>query len=254
MYILKVGHDNPKGALSFINTRVTCHYVIKGAGIFNGIRITAGMGFIFHLNKLVEYRPDDSDPWEYFWITVDGDDRLKFYDRIHADERGVFYHNLENKLPAFYELTAVLDNSEFESLRHDALVKIALSFHQKNSALEISSGENYVRLAKQIIENHMSENLKIRDIADELHINRCYLRDVFQKHEGVSPLQYIKKRKMEHACQLLRETAYPIKIISYSVGYNDPLHFSREFRKEISVAPTEYRRIAMEECQAKKGI
>ena len=240
MYILRVGHDNPKNELCYINSRVTCHYVVKGAGTFNGTRVTAGMGFIFRLNEVVEYGPDKSDPWEYYWITMMGEDCLKYHELIQADERGVFHHDLADKLRAFYAMSAAIDSPEFEHLRHDALVKIALSFHQTNTA-PLSTGENYVRLAKQIIENRMSESLKIQEIADELHINRCYLRDVFQKHEGMSPLQYMKKRKMEHACLLLRETEHPIKAISYSVGYTDPLHFSREFRKEMALSPSEYR-------------
>ena len=241
MRILRVGHDKPKHDLCYINTRATCHYVVKGAGTFNGIRVTAGMGFIFRMNELVEYGPDPSDPWEYFWITMDGEDCLKYHELIQADERGVFHHDLADKLRAFYAMSAALDSPEFEPLRHDALVKIALSFHQTGAVRELSTGENYVRLAKQIIENRMSESLKIQDIADELHINRCYLRDVFQKHEGVSPLQYMQKRKLEYACLLLRETEHPIKAIAYSVGYTDPLHFSREFRKETALSPSEYR-------------
>ena len=241
MYILRVGHDNPKNELRYINTRATCHYVVKGAGTFNGTPITAGMGFIFRLNEVVEYGPDASDPWEYFWITMEGDDCLRYHELIGADERGVFYHALEDKLRAFYGLATALDAPGFEPLWQDALVKIALSFHQTDRARELSVGENYVRLAKQIIESRMSEGVKIRDVAEELHINRCYLRDVFQKHEGVSPQQYMIKKKMEVACQLLRETAHPIRVIADSVGYGDPLHFSREFRKETNLSPSEYR-------------
>ena len=110
MHILRVGHDNPKNELCYINSRVTCHYVVKGAGTFNGTRVTAGMGFIFRLNEVVEYGPDKSDPWEYYWITMTGEDCLKYHELIQADERGVFHHDLGDKLRAFYAMFAALDS------------------------------------------------------------------------------------------------------------------------------------------------
>ena len=120
--------------------------------------------------------------------------------------------------------------------------KIAVALHDSDDVRALSVSENYVRLAKQMIADRLSENLSIADIADELHLNRCYLRNLFVRYENMSPLQYKQKVRMEQASQLLKEKAIPIQIVASSVGYDNQLQFSREFKKFFSCSPSEYRK------------
>ena len=47
---------------------------------------------------------------------------------------------------------------------------------------------------------------------------------------------------MNRANELLKTTDQPIKIIAYSVGYLDPLHFSKAFRQHYDCSPSQYRK------------
>ena len=123
----------------------------------------------------------------------------------------------------------------------DAFPKIALTFHKPDHVPALTCGERYVYLTKKMIEDNLNENLRFSEIADNLSIRRCYLRDIFVRYEGMSPLQYKQKRRMEYACWLLHQSNYPVGMIANSVGYDDPLRFSREFKKHFSLSPTEYR-------------
>ena len=44
------------------------HFVRKGSGYFNGIRLQAGNGFLAKYGTIVQYFPDKNDPWEYAWV------------------------------------------------------------------------------------------------------------------------------------------------------------------------------------------
>ena len=47
--------------------------------------------------------------------------------------------------------------------------------------------------------------------------------------------------RIQRACQLLRHSQLPVGAVAVSVGFEDPFYFSRTFRRETGVSPTEYR-------------
>ncbi|WP_281989272.1 helix-turn-helix domain-containing protein [Aquimarina aggregata] len=55
------------------------------------------------------------------------------------------------------------------------------------------------------------------------------------------PNNYITDQKLKRAKELLRITEMPVSEIAYGVGFNDPLYFTRIFKKKIGGSPTEYR-------------
>lgn len=245
MYIYQVGYEKcspTKKTVRTIYPHDCVHYIVAGKGFFNGRPLGNGQGFICRKGEIVEYYPDAFEPWEYYWIWMEGEDSGKFFDIVKPDEKGVFHHALHTKLKAFYDLVSEMNWPEHESLRYNAFLKIAVAFHDSDDVRALSVSENYVRLAKQMIADRLGENLSIADIADELHLNRCYLRNLFVRYENMSPLQYKQKVRMEQASQLLKEKAIPIHIVASSVGYDNQLQFSREFKKFFSCSPSEYRK------------
>ena len=244
MFIHRIGYekcDRLKKSVKLIYSHNCVHYVVSGQGFFNGERLCGGMGFVCRKGEAIEYYPDPSDPWEYYWISMDGEDSAEFLDVVNSDVNGLFFHTLEPKLKALYNLSNEMNHAEF--LRRGALREIAFALHSTEEIQPVSISERYVQLAKEMIDDNLGEDIKIEDIARKLHLNRCYLRNIFFKFEGMSPSRYKQKRRMEQAAVLLRAKNYPISMVASSVGYDDPLCFSREFKKHYSVSPSEYRKL-----------
>lgn len=55
------------------------------------------------------------------------------------------------------------------------------------------------------------------------------------------PARFLQQLRLREACRLLAETTQPINEIAHTVGFEDELYFSRRFRKELRMAPREYR-------------
>jgi AraC family transcriptional regulator of adaptative response / methylphosphotriester-DNA alkyltransferase methyltransferase len=68
------------------------------------------------------------------------------------------------------------------------------------------------------------------------HLNR-----VFRRTLGVTPLQYLNRRRMEHAAALLRDGRLTVSAVGQQVGFADPYYFSRVFSQHFKQSPTEYR-------------
>jgi AraC-like DNA-binding protein len=63
----------------------------------------------------------------------------------------------------------------------------------------------------------------------------------FQKVVGSSPMNWLRRERMNAAKRLLVQTDTPISEVALCCGYPDPLHFSREFRRVTGLSPTAFR-------------
>jgi len=65
---------------------------------------------------------------------------------------------------------------------------------------------------------------------------------LFREQLGVSPQQFVERRRLDAAARLLELTARPIASVAAEVGFADPLYFSTRFRRHTGTSPTTYRR------------
>ena len=79
-------------------------------------------------------------------------------------------------------------------------------------------------------------------LVQETGVNRPLLYSLFRRFQGVSPYQYIMRQKMHRAAHDLLETNALVQDIAAQVGFSDPLHFSRVFRKVHGISPAKLRR------------
>ncbi len=245
MYLTHTRHEVCKPDKKTIKHVYCCdvaHYIVAGYGFYNGRRLGAGEGFVCRYGEAAEYYPDPSDPWEYYWIRMEGADNHHFFDLIKTDRGNVFSHDLSGEIKALHDLMRTFDSPLYESLKSTAFPEIAMKLHSPDAAKELSTAEKYTERVKRIIEENLCESPRIAEIAGKLHLNRCYLRNIFFECEGMSPREYRQKKRMEYAAKLLSGTPHQIGIIAGSVGYMDQMQFSREFRKVYGMSPSEYRR------------
>ncbi len=91
------------------------------------------------------------------------------------------------------------------------------------------------------IQHHMSEKITAERIANELFLSRPYLSRRFKAETGDSLTDFILKEKTEEAKRLLRYSDKSLTAISNFLGFSSPSHFSRVFRKYVSMSPGDYR-------------
>lgn len=95
----------------------------------------------------------------------------------------------------------------------------------------------------QLIAEHLaSETLSVQWLAERVYLTPTYLSGVFKRELGVAPSQYILNRRMEQAKKLLENQRLSASQIAGRVGYADPKHFAKVFKRETAQTPTEYRR------------
>lgn len=91
------------------------------------------------------------------------------------------------------------------------------------------------------IENNLNTRITVSELASIAGYSERYLRILFKRHTGMSPSEYITKRKLTQAAFMLRETSRPITDISLMFGFEYQTAFSRSFKKFTGKSPREYR-------------
>ena len=99
------------------------------------------------------------------------------------------------------------------------------------------------RIRNSIIRNYSNPSYALDAFIRELPFNYDYLRKLFKKEIGMSPLEYLTNLRMNSAEKLLTAmwtNEYSINEISQMCGYEDALYFSRVFKKRFGCSPTKY--------------
>jgi AraC family transcriptional regulator, arabinose operon regulatory protein len=95
-------------------------------------------------------------------------------------------------------------------------------------------------LAKDYARAHFREQISRRDIAGFLDVTPEYLNSLFRRHLKTTPLAYIQAFRMQEAKELLRTTPMSVSEIARATGFQDPLYFSRVFKKATGISPSAF--------------
>ena len=106
----------------------------------------------------------------------------------------------------------------------------------------VNPDEEMMDKLMKFIEQHISdENLKIDDMADAVSLGRSVFYGKIKSLVGVSPSDFLRQIRMERAQHLIVKSKYSFSEIAYACGFSDPKYFSKCFKKETGMTPTEYR-------------
>jgi AraC-like DNA-binding protein len=91
------------------------------------------------------------------------------------------------------------------------------------------------------MKQHLNQTLKLDALSAVASLARSQYTALFKQQTGYAPIDYFIRLKMHRACQLLDTTQSSVKVIAASLGYEDPLYFSRVFRTVNETSPQAYR-------------
>lgn len=94
----------------------------------------------------------------------------------------------------------------------------------------------------EYLEKHISDpSLKIDDLADAVNLGRSVFYGKIKSIVGMTPVDFVRHIRMQRAEELITQSSYPFSQIAYMVGFSDPKYFSKCFKKETGMTPSEYR-------------
>jgi AraC-like DNA-binding protein len=101
-----------------------------------------------------------------------------------------------------------------------------------------------VRATMKFIDSHLHRPLAAAEIARAMGVSERHCGRLFHEHLGCSPMEFCIRQRMVLARNMLANTGQSVKGIAASLGYDNQLYFSAQFRKRVGVCPSAYRRAA----------
>ncbi|WP_316785244.1 two-component regulator propeller domain-containing protein [Pedobacter frigiditerrae] len=125
-----------------------------------------------------------------------------------------------------------------ESLKEKYIKQIMLSPRKLES---VSPDEKFLNKLMLLIEENMEDSeFNVSSLVENIGMSQTVLYKKIKALTGLSILDFTKSQRLKRAAQLLAEQNLSIAEVAYTVGFNDRKYFSKEFRKQFGVAPSEY--------------
>ena len=93
-----------------------------------------------------------------------------------------------------------------------------------------------------IVEHYLEDHLDMRSLKYVSQVSEPTVYRMFKDFFECTPREYIARRRMERAAELLRTTNLPVRVIARRLQYDDPFYFSRCFRARFGLSPRQWRK------------
>lgn len=91
------------------------------------------------------------------------------------------------------------------------------------------------------IEQNFQEKFSLKELSYIAGFSERHFSRIFMNIYNTSPIDYIIKRRLKHACQLLNEMTFNITVVANKCGFEDTNYFTRQFKKCYGITPSQYK-------------
>lgn len=102
---------------------------------------------------------------------------------------------------------------------------------------------------REYIDQSFAEALTLQQMADHFYMSPNHLNELFKERYGMTAMAYVTERRITMAKFLLARNVYRVRDIAHKVGYDDEFYFSRKFKHETGMTPTQFARKAKHDPQ-----
>lgn len=113
---------------------------------------------------------------------------------------------------------------------------------KQTSMIDEQDNSEIVTKIKDYIEEHLCEKITNKDICDYVGYGKTYVSILFHEKSGFTLNEFINKRKIKKARELIRNSGMNITEISEYLSFDNPHYFCRVFKKLCGMTPSEFRK------------
>ncbi|WP_168119746.1 AraC family transcriptional regulator [Paenibacillus sp. HB172176] len=236
------------------------HIVLSGEGTFTleGVKhqLGAGQTFLIKPEQLISYESNAASPWRYRWIAFRGSEasELASLAGFHDETQIIMLEQRRRAQLLYYQIyQAFRGGRPSASLEATGLFHLLMACYSRMAASPIEEelmhgrlhgeGDQLHQRVVHYLSTQYTHPVSIEQMAESLGYNRAYLSRIFKERTGLSPISFLLRLRLDKAKLLLREKPHlTIEQTAASVGIQDALYFSKQFRNVYGISPTAYRK------------
>lgn len=141
----------------------------------------------------------------------------------------------------FLNIKNLSEQDDCEILTISEILKLLHICHKNKSNIEPITGVMATKVIEMISDDISSCN-NLDKISKKLHISKYHMCRKFKEETGITIYTYIKAQKIALAKKLLCESDKPVSDIAYEIGFADTPCFTRAFKHETGMSPSQFRK------------
>ncbi len=226
----------------------TCvmEYIVSGSGTVHEGKnsFIASGGDIYYLKNGRDhlYYSDADEPWTKMWMNFEGELAKSITECYGLSDRA---HFRAPELKKYF--SEIIDISRSAGGARIISEKIAVVFlkivqHLAGNENSDAAVSPVARGIKEYIDNTTDFGITLDEIASKIYCSKCHAIREFRAEYGVTPYEYMLRKRFAAAAAMLKNTALPVSDIAEKTGFCDAHYFSGCFSKRFGVSPSAYRK------------
>lgn len=227
-------------------------YITSGRGVFEseltGAQdIKAGDLFVLFPNIWHRFSPDKKTGWNEYWIEFNGKIIDYFKKEGFLDpKKPIVSCDLDCEImDDFLKIVQLVKEDElnFQFIASGVLLQILTRIfsYKKFGSISKSEIETKIKQAKLLFVENVEKQISPLFISEKVGMGYSSFRKEFKRYTGFSPKQYQIQLRIQKAKTMLSTTELSIKEIAYQLGFECNNYFSRVFKQETGISPTDFR-------------
>jgi len=146
----------------------------------------------------------------------------------------------ENLVAHPYFETAIINELKRFIISLIRMVILDQHTNHLDSTVKQHMESDVVREVKAFINENLSKNIKLEDVAHHTNVSKQYLSAIFKRHTAMTPVEYMINARLAKGKELIRDGELNISEIAEALGYSSVHYFSRQFKAKLGISPSDY--------------
>lgn len=224
-------------------------YVAGGRGflILHGVehKLSPGTVFAYGPSTAHTILSNPEEPLTKYFIDFSGPAARRIIGRKVLGAGGIAYlHQAQHIHDLFEQMIETGSKGGVLAPRLCSLLLELLSLRIEENAHALaevhSRSQQSFERSRTALQKHFRKLESVSDLARMTHLDRAYLARLFDRYLGESPHEILTRLKMNEAAAQLFLGRYTVKEVAAQVGFSDPYHFSRAFKKHYGTSPVHF--------------
>lgn len=227
----------------YIHKNITGHYKLNGR--YEAVK--EGSIVLFRPNEPQIYHYTNPQNAEIYWVHFSGSDASRLLKVAGMEKGNIFATGSSNSIrecfaPIINAINRKSIMSETEAVGCFLLLISRIAEHIKTDSRTLPVKYKKLLPALSIMNDATIVSLPVSHYARLCNLSESRFIHLFKEYTGLSPHSYFLKNKIDYSKELLLNTDYSVSKISEIINIEDPLYFSRCFKKQVGISPREYRK------------
>lgn len=206
-----------------------------------------GRGILFNLEPWHEYYSDPDDPCTIVFTHFNGKGCAALIEEV----------GILSSLPVEFDgerMAAILIHCFEAVIKREENVEITISKalytaimeivgrYLQDAPADVSPGQAFVNRVGDYINDHICEHITLEELARNVNMSKYHFCRRFKEESGISPMQYVMRRKIDASKYFLQYTGDAIQFVAERFAFTDQSHYAKLFRRFTGMSPGAYRR------------